>query len=351
MIAGTTAGPGIGLLGCGWVAGMQLAAYRDAGYRVTALADRTPDRARALRDAYAPDARVYADLDALLSDDAVGIVDVATHVDGRAALIETALRSGRHVLTQKPFVEDLAEGERLDGLARELGQVLAVNHNGRWAPHFAALLAAASRGDLGNVTSADFSVHWPHESVVKDKPAFAGMVDLVLYDFGIHWFDLIGTLIGDSATAVYAQVGRRPGQRIAAPLQAQVLIEFPAAQVSLVLRAGETRLEEGRYRVDGTKGTFVHSGASLGGERVTSVSGDGPDADVQHTAVGADWFGPGMAGTMGELLAAVAQGRPPSNSAASSMRGLALCFAALESARSGLPVVPGTVRVRPGRSS
>ena len=50
-------------------------------------------------------------------------------------MIETALAAGKHVLSQKPFVLDLDDGTRLADLADESGVVLAVNQNGRWAPH------------------------------------------------------------------------------------------------------------------------------------------------------------------------------------------------------------------------
>ncbi|MFC8501219.1 Gfo/Idh/MocA family protein [Pedococcus sp. NPDC057267] len=338
---------GIGLVGCGWVAGMQLEAYRAAGFTVVALVDHDAAKAEALRDAHYPDAVVHRDVESLLADEAVEVVDVATHVGGRSAIIESALRSGRPVLTQKPFVEDLDEGERLAALATELGRPLAVNHNGRWAPHFAVLLATARNGVLGAVTSADFSVSWPHHQVVADMPAFANMEDLVLYDFGIHWFDVIAALVDQDPLQVFAQVGRRPGQGIGAPTQAQVVIAYPDVQVSLVLRAAEPRAEVGAYRVSGTAATLVHEGTSLGGEAVRIVTGEGEEQRTETVAIGADWFGPGMAGTMGELLLALDEGRPPVNDARSSLRGLSLCFAAVESARTGVPVVPGSVRRRP----
>ena len=342
---------GIGLVGCGWVAGMQLAAYRAAGFSVVALTDHDLAKAEALRDARYPDAVVHRDVQSLLADEAVEVVDIATHVGGRSALIESALRSGRPVLTQKPFVEDLDEGEKLAALAAELRQPLAVNHNGRWAPHFAVLLAAARTGALGAVTSADFTVSWPHNRVVADMPAFANMEDLVLYDFGIHWFDVIASLFDQDPLQVFAQVGRRPGQGIGAPTQAQVVIGYPDAQVSLVLRAAEPRAEVGAYRVSGTSATILHEGASLGGDVVRIVTGEGDEQHTDSIPIGEDWFSPGMAGTMGELLLSLDEGRPPVNDARSSLRGLSLCFAAVESARTGVPTVPGSVRRRPGSVS
>ena len=47
---------------------------------------------------------------------------------------------------------------------------------------------------------------------------------------------------------------------------------------------------------------------------------------------------------MGALLRAVEDGRPPLNAARGNLDALALVFAAIASARRGVPVVPGTVR-------
>ena len=200
----------IGLIGCGRISARHLDAYRRAGYRVVALCDIVPERATARRDEYFPEASVEPSAAELLARRDVDVVDIATHVDVRPALVEQALRARKHVLSQKPFVLDLAEGQRLCQLADEMERLLAVNQNGRWAPHFAALLAARKEGLLGKISSADFAVYWAHDEAVSGSPEFANMEDLILYDFGIHWFDIVATLLRESlpASSVFArQVG------------------------------------------------------------------------------------------------------------------------------------------------
>jgi hypothetical protein len=61
--------------------------------------------------------------------------------------------------------------------------------------------------------------------------------------------------------------------------------------------------------------------------------------DLQGT-----WFKEGFRGTMGALLQAVEEGRPPLNSARGNLEALKLVFAAIASSRRGVPVEPGTVR-------
>jgi predicted dehydrogenase len=356
MIAGVTAvpylpleprryRPGIGLIGCGGISALHLAAYRAAGYDVLALCDLELARALDRQAEYFPAAKVGTDYRELLAMPDLEVVDIATHVDVRPPIVEAALRAGKHVLSQKPFVRSLAEGRRLCAVADEVGRTLAVNQNGRWAPHFSYLRTAVAEGRIGALTSADFAVYWPHDRIVALDPHFATMDDLILYDFGIHWFDLVATLFAGHgpARSVTAQRGTRPGQVIPVATQAQVLIDFDGAQASLLFRGASPWTESGGYRVEGTSGALIHAGLSLGGPDIVLV-----DAAGAHPAtVEGSWFANGMRGTMGELLRAIEEGRRPSIEGRASLPGLALCYAAIESSRTGRPVDPATVDALP----
>lgn len=333
--------PRIGLIGCGGISGMHLAAYRAAGYQVVALCDVVRARAEARRDEFFPDADVYDDPGQLLGREDITIVDIATHVDVRPALVASALDHGKHVLSQKPFVQALAEGDRLIALADAKGLQLSVNQNGRWAPHFAYLLAAVRQGLIGTVTSADFAVYWAHDVALENHPVFAEMQDLVLYDFGIHWFDVIARLFaGRTAMRVTSTVRRTQGQLIPAPTSATALIDYEDAQASVIFRAASHFDEYGSYRVEGTHGVISHDGGSLGGSTVTLRTADG----TQVVDLEGDWWRNGMHGAMSELIAAVHTGVAAGNTAANSLDGLRLCFAAISSSRSDAPVDPRTVR-------
>ncbi len=334
--------PHIGLIACGGITKDHLTAYRAAGYRVVALCDADLSRARKRKTEFYPDAKVYRDYRDLLKRDDIEVVDIAAHPQPRAAMIEEALQARKHVLSQKPFVLDLDFGQRMVDLADRNGLKLAVNQNGRWAPHFSYAYQAIRAGLLGQVTAVHASVHWDHSWVQGTE--FDKIEHLILSDFGVHWFDLVVWLLGDRPVRrVHASMARSPDQTASPPLLAQALIEFDTAQASLAFD-GHTRFgaRDSTY-VAGTDGTIVSTGPDLKCQSLTLYTGEGHSRPELQGC----WFPDGFHGTMGELLCAVEEDREPLNCARDNLDSLALCFAAIDSARRNEPVEPGTVRKLP----
>lgn len=335
--------PAIALIGCGGISQIHLRAYRAAGYRIAAICDVDEAKAEARRAEFYPDAKVYSDYRAVLRRDDVEVVDIATHPEQRVPIIRAALDARKHVLSQKPFVVDLDLGARLIALAHRRGCKLAVNHNGRWAPHFSYLRHAVAAGVLGDVMSARFSVQWNHDWIADT--AFNEVRHIILYDFGIHWFDLTSCLFAPNrARSVYASFARAKGQRAKPGLLAQAQIDFDGAQASFAFD-GFTRFgAQDRTFVVGTKASLSCAGRDLEAQRVEVHTEKGCAVpDLKGT-----WFTTGFHGTMAELLCAIEEKREPYHSAESSLAGLSLCFAAVASAETGKPVVPGKVRKLPG---
>ena len=334
--------PGIALVGCGGITSWHLRAYREAGYRVLVLCDVALDRAKERRDEFFPDASVTDDLQRVLADDDIEIVDITTHPPQRPPLVEAALRARKHVLSQKPFVVDLDIGHRLADLADEMGVKLAVNQNARWAPHFSYIRAAVRAGLLGSVDAIHCDVHWDH-SWVKGT-VFESVRHLILYDFGIHWFDFVRTVMDEAKPRrVYASMTRSATQTINPALLAQTMIEYESTQVTLIFD-GFTRFSHlDRTLVVGSQGAARSEGPTTEHQRVALTTADGIAAPRLKGA----WFPDGFHGTMAELLSSIVEKREPSNSAHNNLASLALCFAAVASAERGEAVKPGTVRQLP----
>jgi predicted dehydrogenase len=335
--------PGIALIGCGGITKWHLTAYRNAEYNVVALCDVVRARAEERREQFYADAFVTDSVQQVLDRDDVEVVDISTHPPERAPLIEAALRAGKHVLSQKPFVIDLDLGEQLADLADEMGVRLAVNQNARWAPHFSYIREAVRAGLLGTIDAIHCDVHWDH-SWVKGT-VFESIRHLILYDFGIHWFDFVTNIMHNAPVRrVYASMARSATQTIAPPLLAQAIVEFEATQATLIFD-GFTRFDRlDRTFVVGNHGAIRSTGPTTEHQRVELTTVEG----ISRPRLKGAWFPDGFHGTMAELLSAIVEKREPTNSARNNLASLALCFAAVASAERNEPVRPGSVRRLPG---
>lgn len=328
--------PKIALIGCGGISEYHLRAYAAMGLDVVALCDRHLERAEKRRSEFFPQAQTFADYHAALAQGAIEVVDVALHPTDRSEVIEAALRARKHVLSQKPFVLDLEEGRRLADLADAHGVQLAVNQNGRWAPHFSYLGAAVDAGLLGDVASIDCTLQWDHTWTAGT--AFDHVRHLVLFDFGVHWFDIVTRLMrGRPARRVWASMVHAPHQKMKPPILAHAAIDFEGAQARLNFNGHVQLGQEDRTVICGSRGTLRSFGPSLSVQTVMLHTADG----TATAALEGTWFTHGFQGAMGELLCAIEESRTPANNARDNLNSLALCFAALASADSGAPVVPG----------
>ena len=335
--------PAIGLIGCGGITEYHLRAYKKAGYRVVALCNRTESKARDRQREFYPDADVFADYRDLLKRDDIEVVDVATHPEERAPIMEDAIEAGKHVLSQKPFVTDLDVGARLADLGAQKGVKLAVNQNGRWAPHVSYIRHAIAAGQVGDVFAVHCSVHWNHDWIADNE--FDAVTNMIFFDFGVHWFDGLDCLLpGQTPRRVYGSLARSPVQRAREPLLGQALIQYDNAQASLVFDGNVQLGTQNRTFVAGTSGTLLSIGPSITEQSVTLSTEEG----IAKPDIEGSWFEEGFHGAMSELLCAIEEDREPLHGARGNLAGLALCFAAIESARRGEPVEPGSVSRLPG---
>jgi predicted dehydrogenase len=332
----------IALVGAGGISFAHLDAYRAHGFDVAAIMSRDRAKAQARADEFYPDALVTTDYAAVLARPDIDVIDLTPHPAERVPLIEAALRAGKHVLSQKPFVTDLDIGETLCALADANGVKLAINQNGRWSPHMAWMRAAVHAGLIGEVTGIHASLHWNH-LWVKGTP-FEAVSDLVLYDFGVHWFDFVTSLTRRHAARVQAQALHLPSAGVAPPMLASALMDFGATQASLVFDAATPFGPRDWTYVAGTAGSLVSTGPDLGRQQVELYTAAG----VARPVLQGQWFNDGFAGAMGELLCAIDDDREPDNGARENLLSLANCFAAIQAAATGTAQVPGQVRRRPG---
>lgn len=126
---------GLGVIGAGTFAkGILLPALMDTGaFGMVGVATGRGISAKSVADRYG--ARLATnDARALLDDDAVQAVVIATRHDSHARYVIEALKRGKHVFVEKPLAITAAELDEVERAARASSATLTVGFNRRFAP-------------------------------------------------------------------------------------------------------------------------------------------------------------------------------------------------------------------------
>jgi predicted dehydrogenase len=179
-----------------------------------AFYNRTTKRAAAL--AQTCGGRVYTSVDALMKDDDIDAVVVATANSLHASYTIKALEAGKHVLCEKPMAVTVQECQNMIDAAAHSQKKLMIAHNMRLeAAHLLAKDILTS-GKLGSVLSFQTTIghEGPEEMSIQGGTDswFFNKNDAVfgaLGDLGVHKIDLIRWLLDDNIVDISACVTTR----------------------------------------------------------------------------------------------------------------------------------------------
>ena len=246
---------GVGLVGYGLAGAAFHAPLVQAEPRLRLHAVVTSRAAQVRRDH--PGVRVVASADQLPHDPEVELVVVAAPNTVHHQLAGAALRAGRHVVVDKPFVVTTAQADELIALARTEDRLLSVFQNRRWDNDFLTVKRCLAAGLLGQVSTyiSRFDRFRPAPKGGWKEEALPGSG--VLYDLGAHLIDQALHLFGLPST-IMADVGtQRP--EVAADDYVHLVLGYGALRV--ILHAGMVvRVPGPRFEVHGDRGSFVKHG-------------------------------------------------------------------------------------------
>ena len=142
--------------------------------------------------------KCYDDYDKLLAGEPLDAVILATPSKLHASMVEKALARGLHVFCEKPFVLDVADGERLVALAESKGLVNQVGYHFRFVGAFqeaARIVKSGALGRIHHVRSEAYGpvVLRPKGSTWRSAKSEGGGA---LYDYACHALDLVNFIAG-----------------------------------------------------------------------------------------------------------------------------------------------------------
>ena len=142
--------------------------------------------------------KCYADFDRMLEAEQLDAIVVATPSKLHAAMVEKALLRGLHVFCEKPFVLDVADGERLVALAASKGLVTQVGYHYRFVGAFKEAARIVASGALGTVHHVRAEAYGP--VVLRQKGgtwrSARNEGGGALYDYACHAIDLVNFIVG-----------------------------------------------------------------------------------------------------------------------------------------------------------
>lgn len=195
-----------GIIGCGVIGpthAKAISGLPDA--RLVAVADVIAEQAQHLADRYG--ATPYANVQEMLDSEQLDVVNICTPSGLHGDLACLAMRSGRHVIVEKPMEISHEAIEQMLRVQQESGVKMAVISQHRFDPATRHVYELVQQRAFGRLVLGSAQIPWWRSQKYYDSGAWRGTWALdgggVLMNQGIHSIDLLQWLMGPVRT-VYA---------------------------------------------------------------------------------------------------------------------------------------------------
>ena len=305
------------------------------------------------------------DLDTVLAEDEAPIYFDAQVTSERKKAILKAAAAGKHIYTEKPIAETVAEGQELVAAAAKHGIINGVVHDKLYLPGLMKLKRLVDSGFFGRILSVrgEFG-YWVFEGdyLPAQRPSWnyraqdgGGMV----LDMFCHWNYVLENLFGGVEAVTAKAVTHIPerwdenGERYDATADdaAYAIFELAGGIIAQVNSSWAVRVERKElveFQVDGTHGSAVAGlfNCRIQPREATPMPVWNPDLPTTED-FRAQWseipdnreFGNGFRAQWEQFLLDVHAGRPHRYDFSAGVRGLELVDAGLLSSAEGRRVV------------
>jgi scyllo-inositol 2-dehydrogenase (NADP+) len=222
------------------------------GFEISSVWQRNPEQ-RAKHNY-----KTVSTLEDILNDKNTELVFVNTPNHTHFDFARKVIKSGKHVVVEKPFTVTAKEADELIELAREKNVLLTVYQNRRWDSGFLTLQKILKHKLIGKVVSVEMHYdrfrNYIDEKSWKENPQ-EGIG--VVYNLGSHLIDQVITLFG-MPQWVDARIGiQRPGGKV----DDYYDIRFEYHDFFVTLKSSYLVKELGpSYQAHGTEGSYVKYG-------------------------------------------------------------------------------------------
>lgn len=324
------------LIGCGFFARNHLHAWRlIEGAEIVAVCDTDEARARAYADAFNV-AEVYTDAVTMLTAEQLDFVDIATQAPTHHALCTLASEHGVNIICQKPLAPSLEEAKQIVAACRNV--TLMVHENFRWQRPLLELKRAAA--ELGDLFFGRIHFRSSYD-VYTDQPYLATDERFIVYDLGVHLFDLTRFFFGEARTLTCHT--QRVNPKITAEDVATALLTTQSGAHVVVDMSYASKLEHETFpqtllQLEGARGS-----ARLDADYRLSVTTDSGTRHLDASPHSFDWaptpvtaIPESVVNIQQHFLTCLQTGNTPDTSGVDNLRTLTMTFGAYRSAAEGV---------------
>jgi UDP-N-acetyl-2-amino-2-deoxyglucuronate dehydrogenase len=335
---------GIGIVGCGTVAGVHADAVRGAaGAELVSVFSRNRDRADRLGKSHGVTA--FSDWESFIRDERLDLVSICTPNGTHLDYGRLAAEMGKHVVCEKPIEVTLERGLELIGACKKNCVQLAVIFQNRFLDGALEMKLAVQTGVIGKPFMAGADVKWFRDQAYYDGASWRGTLALdgggVLINQAIHTIDLLQWIAGRIKT-VWGQTGTFTHFRIEGEDNAAACLRFENGAVGTITASTSVvPAEDRKISIHGVSGTAVLDGNAFrilkNGEAPPAAGGDsGPSAGGAASPL-QGFSAEAHRRQFEAIVQAILKNESPPVSGEESLNALAVVLAIYKSAKTGSP--------------
>ena len=187
--------PNIGIIGCGFWAGYQVAAWKELPIEITAVCDPNLEKAQNLADKFGIK-KVYSDARTLFLNENLDFVDIITSPETHAEMVFLAAEFGVPLICQKPMATDWETAVKMVEVCKQKELPFFIHENFRWQSSMLRVKELLDADTIGEPFKARiyFNSAFP---VLQFQPNLAQLPKMIIADLGVHLFDLVRFFFGE----------------------------------------------------------------------------------------------------------------------------------------------------------
>lgn len=215
--------------------------------------------------------KAYDSFEAVLADETIEAILIATPNDSHKELAIRGLQAGKQVICEKPVAMNVAEFDKILAVAKETGNTFMVHQNRRWDPDFLVVRDLYQNKQIGEIFQLESRVQgangipgdWRH------LPEHGGGM---LLDWGVHLLDQILWLVDSPIKNVVVDFSYVLGDQVDDGFISYITFENDVKALVEVGTSNYTSLP--RWYVKGYEGTARIDDWDISGELIRATNAE-----------------------------------------------------------------------------